>query len=153
MNIHFNIFDTNFEILLIRLGIAKNVKQARMFVKAGVLNINGHIVTQTRHLNHLDIVKFSKNQVYFKICYSKFSFRIKKYRLIDNSGFFNVFNYIRVLFLRKSREKYKFLGFLPFTSTFNFATFSFIYFNFLMKNQWHFFIDFHIAKKFLQYAR
>jgi hypothetical protein len=151
INIHFNVFDTNFEILLIRLGIAKTIKQARVFVKAGVLNINGHIVTQTRHLNHLDIVKFSKNEIYGNIYRSKFNFRLKKYQQRNSSGLFTVFNYIRLL--SRMYQKYKFLGFLPFTSTFNFSNFSFIYFNFLMKNQWHFFIDFHIAKKFLQYAR
>jgi hypothetical protein len=62
-----------------------------------------------------------------------------------------IIDFLRVLII--DEEPNKFIGFLPFTSTFNFSTFSFIYFNILMKNQWHIFIDFYVAKKFLHYAR
>jgi hypothetical protein len=151
MNIHFNVFDTNFEVLLTRLCIAKTIKEARIYIQKGILKINNHIVTQTRHLNHLDLVKFSTNCINFIFTSSQFNFKIKKYELIKDCMNLKIIDFLRVLII--DEEPNKFIGFLPFTSTFNFSTFSFIYFNILMKNQWHIFIDFYVAKKFLHYAR
>lgn len=150
---HFNNFDVNYEVLLLRLGIALSIEQARVFIKGGVLKINGHIMKQNHHLNHLDFVQFnSKAVIKIKRTHSTYSRDLRKY--VYNIIFYD----IQVIYSLLIRKTYKldiknFLGLLPFTSTFNFSNFSFIYFNYLIKNQWHFFINFYVSKKFIQYGR
>jgi hypothetical protein len=156
MNTHFNVFDTNLEVVLLRLGIANSIHQARLYIQQGILEINNHIVTQTRHLNHLDMVKLSRKPILFKIKRSVYDKKVRNFVLEYSQYFLDICNYITLIVLKNLsliKPDQLFFDFLPWTSTFNFSRFSFIYFNFLMKNQWHFFIDFFIAKKFLQYAR
>ena len=156
MNTHFNVFDTNFEVVLLRLGIANSIEQARIYIKNGMLSVNNHIVTQTRHLNHNDLVKLSRKPILFSIIRSDYSKKERCYVLRRRQFYIDIINYLTFIVLRRlSNLKYKhiFFDLLPWTSTFDYSRFSFIYFNYLMKNQWHFFIDFFIAKKFLQYAR
>lgn len=172
MSTHFNVFDTNYEILLIRFGLADGIKEARHLIKCGVLKINNFIVNQTRHLNHMDVVQFSSRQIIKKKSYSVFSIPLKKFVTETIYMKLNLFNHFRLLLqerrmpmdIKKNPQKnsqqnpkrnlrYELIGFLPFISVFNFSNFSFLYHNRLMKNQWHFFIDFYIAKKFIKYNR
>lgn len=158
MTTHFNIFDSNYEVLLLRLGLANSIRQAREFIKKGVLKINNHVVNQTHHLNNYDIVELSSNLIEFNVCYSKFSKFYHKYMLMKDEYNFKLIDYIKLLLydknnIRNKNRAYLFLGVLPFISTFNFRTFTFIYFNYLLKNQWHFYIDFFVAKKFIHYNR
>lgn len=148
---HFNIFDTNYEVLLLRLGFVPSIKEARRFIKYGVLKINGHIITKTRHLNDLDYVEFSDNLIDISLIDSCYSHLIKKYNAYEDIIYIKIIDYI--YFLCSEYRKKMFMGILPFISPMNYATFNFIYFNKLLKNQWHYYINFYVAKKFLQYAR
>ena len=153
---NFNIFYTNFEVLLLRLGFTKSIRESRIYIKAGVLKVNNHIVRQNRHLMHCDIFKFSKVPVKIRIRRSIFDKKIRKYVLKEKIHFLDLITYAQLLVVDRQsdiKKQHKFLGLLPGTSTFNYRKFSCYYFNILMKNQWHFFIDFFVAKKFLQYAR
>jgi ribosomal protein S4 len=163
MNLHFNVFDSNFEVFLLRLGLVSTIKEARIHIKNGILKVNKKIVNQTRHFLHLDIIEFSKNLTKFsKINYS-YNFEKKGYikeHIEFESSFFNYILYLIYQILDETTNKFEienfenmFLGVLPFTSLFNFVNFSCIYFSTLMKNQWHFFWDFFIMKKFILYNR
>lgn len=151
MTTHFNSFDSNYETILLRLGICPTIEEARKFLKFGVLKINDHVVTQNRHLNKLDIVELSKNLVVYTKSESFFNKFIKAYDCLKMEICSTLFGYI--LLMISEDEERSFFDILPFISTINFATFEFIYFNDLMKNQWHFYLDFFTAKKFFHYNR
>lgn len=148
---HFNVFDSNYEVLLLRLGFVKSIKEARNYISFGILRINDRIVNQTRHLNNNDLVSCSDNPMIFSLYDSIFNRVFKKYEAYNTTILSKFFDYISLL-VKEKEEKFL-LGILPFISSINFSNFSFFYFNTLMKNQWHFFIDFFIAKKFLHYKR
>jgi len=163
MSLHFNVFDSNFEVFLLRLGLVNSIKQARLHIKDGILKVNRKIVNQTRHFLNLDIVEFSKNLTNFNKIDFIYNDITKKYEMKKLKFSTSFFNYIFYLFYKEYDEEMEefsqdiadtlFLGILPFTSIFNFENYSFIYFNILMKNQWHFFWDFFIMKKFILYNR
>lgn len=178
INLHFNVFDSNYEVFLLRLGILDSIKEIRFYLKQGILKVNNHIVTQTRHFMHLDIIKFSKNFINFYNVNYFYDYKLKRYicnKVYQSLSFFNYIRFYIIDYLEyevdfddeedyefdhkytieilEKHEKNKFLGILPFTSVCNFENFSFIYFSTLLKNQWHFFWDFFIMKKFLQYNR
>nr|BDB10250.1 hypothetical protein [Actinophrys sol] len=151
MTTHFNTFDSNYETVLLRLGICNTIIQAREFVKCGVLKINNHIISQNRHLNSLDIVELSQNLIFFFKYDSVFNKVKKAYDYYKMEICSTVFGYMSLLL--KEDPHRMFFDVLPFISTINFSTFDFIYFNDLMKNQWHFYLDFFAAKKFFHYNR
>jgi hypothetical protein len=148
---HFNVFDSNFDIVLLRLGLADTIREAKEFIYLGVLRINGRMQRRIKHLNHLDLVEFTKNDIVpFRIT-SFFSRRKKKWSVLSDFLVMSAFDYLSLLM--SDFDIKNFLGFLPFTSTINLTNFSFIYFSYLMKNQWHFWLDFFVAKKFFHYNR
>lgn len=152
MSTHFNVFDSSYEVMLLRLGLADTIKDARDFVICGILNINGHNITKTKHLNHLDFVKFETEALIVSHRVdSYFSRKVRKWVVIQDIIVGAGFPYTR--FLVQDNHEKSFLGCLPFTFPVNYKNMSFIYFNILMKNQWHFFLDFFVAKKFFHYNR
>lgn len=151
---HFNTFDTNFEMLLLRLGIVTNIKTARVYVKNGILKINHNIRYQTNHLMNFDRVGFSKRETIILKVFSIFWYVTKKYRAMSYDMYLKMIDHMDLLCHEVSEfNRHHFLVALPFTSTFNFKNMKFVFFNFLLKNQWNYFFDFFTAKKFLQYAR
>jgi len=151
MTTHFNVFDSNYELMLVRLGIADTIKEARDFILCGVLKVNGRVQFKTKHFNNFDIVQFSRNLLMPFRIQSYFSKKLGKWASIDEELLLTAFNYFCYLIL-ENHEK-SFTGILPFTFPVNYSTFTFIFFNILMKNQWHFVFDFHIVKKFFHYNR
>lgn len=152
MSTHFNIFDSSYEVMLLRLGLADTIKDARDFISCGILNINGHNITKSKHLNHLDYVHFEGEALLVSHRVdSYFSRKQRKWVVIQDLIVAAGFPYTRYLVLQDHDKA--FVGCLPFTFPVNYRNMNFIYFNILMKNQWHFFLDFFVAKKFLHYNR
>lgn len=150
----FNHLDTNFEILLLRLGIVDNMKTARVYINHGILKINKHIRYKTRHLINFDRIKMSRNLIPLIKNMSVFLRRRRRYKVIIFNIYLKTIDHIELL-CTEAREfkKQHFLGTLPFTFTINYKTMTFVYFNIIFKNQWNYFFDFFSIKKFLQYAR
>lgn len=152
----FNSFDNNFEILLVRLGIVDNIKTARVYIKDGVLKVNNFIRYKTSNLKNYDFVEFSDNTIV--VFYQKYIFipPLRKFKNIYNDYLVKVIDQMDYMcshsFAKRNLNLY-FLYMLPFTFPINYENMSFIYFNFLLKNQWNYFFDFYTIKKFLQYAR
>jgi hypothetical protein len=152
---NFNNFDTNYEMLLLRLGIVNNMKLARNVIKQGVLLINGRNCFSTRHLINYDFISFSNKSINILDKEAIFDRRRRKYRTIYSELCVKIIDYLELVCLEAefNTNTRIFLGLLPFTSPVDYCTMSFIYFNHLLKNQWNYFFDFYVAKKFVQYAR
>lgn len=174
INLHFNVFDSNYEVFLLRLGIIDSIKEARRCIKKGVIRINQFLVKQTRHFLNLDSVRFTKNCMDFYDATYRYNYKKRKYDSFKKITSVPFFNYVQSFILDQLKydfdpehdyrdnthieilekvEKNKFLGILPFTSSLNYENYNFVYFNTLVKNQWHFFWDFFVMKKFIQYNR
>jgi len=154
MTTHFNQFDTNFEMLLLRLGIVNNMKTARVFINDGILKINKHIRYQTHHLINFDRIQFSKRVMYVRKKVTLFLYAYRKYRVRYYHMYLKAIDHIDLLCQEASEYRiYHFLAALPFTFTINYQTMTFVYFNFILKNQWNYCFDFFTTKKFLQYGR
>lgn len=151
---HFNHLDTNFEMLLLRLGIVDNMKTARVYINTGILKINKHIRFKTHHLINFDLIKFSKRVV---LIYKNLAVFLRKRRRYQNF-FFDMYlktiDHVELLCNEvRDFKKQHFFGKLPFTFTMNYKNMTFVYFNIVSKNQWNYYFDFFTIKKFLQYAR
>jgi hypothetical protein len=152
---NFNNFDTNFEMLLLRIGIVNNMKLARTIIKQGALLINGRNCFSTRHLINYDLVSFSKKNLKILDKETNFDHRRRKYKNFTAHLRLKLIDYLELMCIEAKlyTNSRLFLGVLPFTSPVNYCTMAFIYFNHLLKNQWNYFFDFYVAKKFVQYAR
>jgi len=152
---NFNNFDTNYEMLLLRIGIVNNMKLARNIIKQGALLINGRDCFSTRHLINYDFISFSDKSINLLDKETMFDYRRRKYRTIYSELCIKIIDYLELVCLEAefNTNTKIFLGILPFTSPVDYCTMSFIYFNHLLKNQWNYFFDFYVAKKFVQYAR
>jgi hypothetical protein len=152
---NFNNFDTNFEMLLLRIGIVNNMKLARNIIKQGALLINGRDCFSTRHLINYDLVAFSNKNLKILDKETDFDYRRRKYTVFASNLRVKLIDYLELICLEAkfNFNSKLFLGVLPFTSPVDYCTMTFIYFNHLLKNQWNYFFDFYVAKKFVQYAR
>ena len=150
---NFNNFDTNFEMLLLRIGVVNNMKLAKNIIKQGALIINGRDCFSTRHLVNYDLVAFSPRNLELIDKVPGFNPITRKYISVLSNISIKLIDYLELMCVEANLNTRMFLGVLPFTSPVNYCTMTFIYFNHLLKNQWNYFFDFYVAKKFVQYAR
>lgn len=159
MTKNFTKFDAHYEMLLLRLGFVNSMQQAKSYVSKGILEVNDYIKTQTTCLANKDFVAISDKCIldfrFTDSFYSKYKRGyVSKFRYI----FCTFKQYLFLMILLDINDSFykniQFLvGILPFTSTINFSNLTFIYFSTILKNQWNFYIDFFMVKKFLQYNR
>jgi len=158
LKINFHKFDSSYELLLLRLGFANSIRQARGYVKEGIFEINGRITTENKYLQNYDLVCASKNELEIHLNDSFYSRKHGGYILKIRCLVCSLLNYFLLLTYENeeggiyANEK-SLEGVLPYTSTMNFCNLSFIFFSSVVHNQWNFYIDFFSIKKFLQYNR